>query len=113
MNKEQLGEFVKQQRMLKNLTQKEFADKLGKRRQSVIEVENGQCDYGVSVLLAMIEVLGFTLVPTVISTTLPSNVGFNFSLIESAKEEDDPNFQKRKQYRIFAQSHRKQKNQSK
>lgn len=111
MTKEQLGEFVKQQRMLQNITQKELSERVGCRRQALIEIENAQCEYGVSVIISVLNSLGFMLVPTVCSTALPTYNFLNFAKIKSAEEKDDPSLQERKKERIFAQSNRKHKNQ--
>lgn len=112
MTKEQLGEFVKQQRLLQNVTQSELAEKIGFRRQAIIEIENCQSDYGISVILRVLNALGYKLVPTVTSTELPKykpNTVLHFSKIESATEKDDPYLQEKKRLSIFAQSKRKLK----
>lgn len=110
MTRKQLGEFVKAQRMLQNLTQKELADKLKCRRQVVIEIENDQCDYGISVILNVLDALGFVLMPTISPKQIPKlslSSLLDFSKIEVAKEEDDPNLQDKKKKRIFAQQKNK------
>jgi len=111
MTKEEIGQFVKQQRMLQNMTQQELGDRIGGRRQSLIEIENSQCNYGINGLLEVLATLGFTLVPTVSSIALPGTTSYNFSRIEPAQEKDDPSLQERKKERIFAQSNRKNKKQ--
>jgi transcriptional regulator with XRE-family HTH domain len=85
MNSKQLGEFVKEERLRQQMTQKDLADKLQrKRRQAVIEVEQDQCDYGISVLIGILAALGYELVPHRIG--LQPLTSFDFSKIESATE---------------------------
>lgn len=113
MTQQQLGEFIKQQRLLQNLTQNELASKIGCRRQVVLEIENCQCNYGIDIIIKVLAALGYQLVPTPLSTELPKyerNVLFNFSSIKVADVADDPYLQDRKRDRIFAQSKRKTKN---
>jgi transcriptional regulator with XRE-family HTH domain len=111
MTRKQLGEFVKQQRILQNMTQQELADKAGfSRRQVVVEIENDQCDYGISVILKVLDALGFVLMPTISPRQIPKlNVStlLDFSKIEVAREEDDPRLQEKKKKRIFAHSQTK------
>jgi len=112
MTKEQLGVFIKQQRMLQNITQAELAERLGCRRQVIIEIEASQCDYGISVLIKVFEMLGFQLAPIAVMADIPKYSRpplFNFASIKPAQEKDDPNLQDRKRERILAQSNRKSK----
>jgi transcriptional regulator with XRE-family HTH domain len=111
MTKEQLGDFVNQQRILQNYTQKELAEKVGCRRQVIIEIENSQCDYGITMLVRVLKALSFDLVPSpyLSNTTKVDRILYNFNIIEPAKPEDDPSFQIQKKNRIFAHktSHKK------
>lgn len=111
MTRKELGEFVKHQRMLQNLTQQELATKAGfSRRQVVVEIENDQCDYGISVILKVLDALGFVLMPTISPKQIPKlkvSTLLDFSKIEVAKEEDDPRLQDKKKNRIFAQQKNK------
>lgn len=112
MTKQQIGDFIKKERIAQNLTQRELADKIEYRRQVLIEIENSQCDYGIGIVIKIIEALGYQLVPTIKSTELPAAKlasYLNFKSIEPAKEENDPNLQDKKKDRIFAQSNRKHK----
>ena len=43
MNQEKIGNFIKEQRKFKKLTQAEFAEKLGVTNRAVSKWENGIC----------------------------------------------------------------------
>lgn len=107
MTRKQIGEFIRVQRVAQNLTQKELAEKVGCRRQVLVEVENDQCDSGMSVFTNLLAGLGFVLMPTISSEQLPKLNPcsmLNFAKIEPARPEDDPRLQEHKRKRIIAQS---------
>lgn len=68
MTKQQIGEFVLNKRKEMKLTQKELAEKLGIRRQAIIEIEQAQCNYGIEALLQVLNGLGCELKPSAIVT---------------------------------------------
>lgn len=79
MTREEIGFFVKDQRVIKGLTQQQLADKAGCRRQAVLEVENNLRNFGIDTLLLLLNAL---------ETNLPSTINkkiFNFSQIKSIK----------------------------
>jgi transcriptional regulator with XRE-family HTH domain len=77
MTKQQIGEFVLNKRKERGYTQKELADKLGMRRQAIIEIEQAQCNYGIEALIQVLDGLGCELKPTAKSKR------FNFSETKS------------------------------
>lgn len=107
MTRKQLGEFIKQQRILQNMSQKDLSEKIDCRRQLVIEVEANQYDTGIGIYIKMLEALGFQLMPTISSTELPKldrDILFNFITIKPAQPEDDPLLQQVKKKRIVSQN---------
>jgi transcriptional regulator with XRE-family HTH domain len=105
MTTEQIGEFVKQQRISQNFTQTELAEKVGVRRQVLIEIENAQCNYGINIIMKILSALGFKLVPTIISTDIPKyerRILFDFKQISPADPANDPYLEEKKKGRIFA-----------
>lgn len=110
MTTQQLGEFVKQQRMTQNLTQGELGSLVRCRRQVIIEIENAQYNYGINIIMKVLAALGFKLVPTIISTELPKyerKILFDFRTINPADPKNDPYLEEQKKDRIFAHSNRK------
>ncbi len=75
----EIGSYVKEQRELNNLTQKELADKIGMRRQTIIDIEQAQVNYGIVGLLAILEVLG---------TPLSFISGFSFKNVQPYGKEE-------------------------
>ena len=51
MNQEKIGKFIAEKRKSKNLTQEEFAEKLGVSNKSVSRWENGKCMPDLSLLI--------------------------------------------------------------
>ena len=68
MTKQELGEFVRDQRKARGLTQKELADKLSIRRQAILEIENAQWNYGIDILLQILDSFGYQLFPKSLAT---------------------------------------------
>jgi transcriptional regulator with XRE-family HTH domain len=92
MNKEQIGSFIYNERKKQQLSQKALAEKAGiTRYQQIIEIEKAQYDYGIDVLIKVTRALGFgvSLNPPLNEVRLVCNNGmnFDFSKVESAKEE--------------------------
>jgi len=61
MDKQQIGNFVKEQREAQGLTQKALADKAQVRRQTVLDIENATLGYAVDKLLAVLDALGIAI----------------------------------------------------
>lgn len=59
MNKKQLGEFIRSKRIECNLSQAKLADKIGRRRQAVFEIEADKVDFGILILLDILKSLGY------------------------------------------------------
>lgn len=103
MTKEQIGSFVLNERKKQGLSQKALAEKAGfSRYQQILEIEKNQFDYGVDVLIKVLNALGRVLVindPTW-ETRVNAEVNepdvqtsatiFDFSKAEPAKEEEAP-----------------------
>jgi transcriptional regulator with XRE-family HTH domain len=101
MNRKQFGEFIKAQRMAQNMTQGELAEKANiSRRQAIMEAEKDMCDYGINALVNILAALGFELL--IRPLTRVSGGALDFSKIQSAEPQDDPNFEKPKKERKFA-----------
>ena len=62
MNQEKIGNFIKEQRKFKKLTQAEFAEKLGVTNRAVSKWENGICLLDISLFETICNVLDITLV---------------------------------------------------
>ena len=62
MNQEKIGNFIKEQRKFKKLTQAEFAEKLGVTNRAVSKWENGICLPDISLFETICNVLDITLV---------------------------------------------------
>ena len=62
MNQEKIGNFIKEQRKFKKLTQAEFAEKLGVTNMAVSKWENGICLPDISLFETICNVLDITLV---------------------------------------------------
>ena len=62
MNQEKIGNFIKEQRKFKKLTQAEFAEKLGVTNRAVSKWENGICLPDISLFETICNVLEITLV---------------------------------------------------
>lgn len=62
MNKKQIGEIVAAERASQGLTQVQLGEKIGVRRQAIIEMEQNQFDYRVDRLLQVLDGLGLTLI---------------------------------------------------
>lgn len=60
MDQEKIGKFISKLRKEKNLTQEEFAEKLGVTGKSVSRWENGQCMPDLSLLIPISKELGIT-----------------------------------------------------
>ena len=63
MNKDQLGLFIRKQRVRLGLTQKDLAEIVQCRRQAIIELERNQCDTGFVLIEKILNRLGFELFP--------------------------------------------------
>lgn len=89
MTIQQIGDVVAQARRDQSLSQTTLAELLGIRRQSLIEIENCQCNYRVDRLIEVLEGLGLeiTIAPK------PRN-GFNFKGVKSARLVDLPSKEK-------------------
>lgn len=61
MDKEQIGEIILRQRTELGLTQQQLADKLGVRRQSIIEIEQSQYNYRIDRLMELLDGLDLKL----------------------------------------------------
>ena len=57
MNKQQIGQFVKEQRETAGLSQKALADKAQVRRQTVLDIENATLGYAIDKLLLVLDAL--------------------------------------------------------
>jgi DNA-binding XRE family transcriptional regulator len=92
MTKKEMAKFVFDKRNELNLSQIQLAEKIGKRRQAIFEVEKDLVDFRVSVLIDLAAALGFTLsfVPIV-----KEEYGFDFTKI-SAPEIEPQTFTKKK-----------------
>lgn len=93
MNKEQIGNFVKEQREAQGLTQQALADKAQVRRQTVLDIENASLGYAIDKLLAVLNALGVGLsfiTATKETTTAfifrPTKNSFNFKGVPSKIE---------------------------
>lgn len=88
MTKKQLGEFIRSQRELQQVSQQELSTKIKRRRQAVYEIEENRVDFRVSVLLDMLGALGYVvnLIPLPSKKLRPVvTVGIDFSKIAAAK----------------------------
>jgi DNA-binding XRE family transcriptional regulator len=83
MKKEEICQFVYDNRIKQNLSQSDLADLISKRRQAVFEIEKNMVDFRIDTLLSIVDALGFTLqiVP------LKSETVFDFKKIKSAQPE--------------------------
>lgn len=111
MNKEQIGSFILDERKRQGLSQKALAEKAGLTRyQQILEIEKNQFDYGVEVLIKVLNALGRIL--AIVDPTWEARVNaeatdppivqnpttiFDFSKAESAKEEEEQPIEKKKQ----------------
>jgi DNA-binding XRE family transcriptional regulator len=59
MTRKQLAQFVLRKRNELGLSQKELANRIGRLRQSIFEIENDLLDFKISTLLDIISVLGY------------------------------------------------------
>lgn len=92
MNKVELGNFVKEERLRQLLSQKELASKAGlARRQQIIEIENSQYAYSIDVLIKVINALGYDIEPKSFRQLTKLTPVFDFRLVKSAKPEDEFN----------------------
>lgn len=95
MNKEQIGSFVLNERKAQGLSQKALAEKAGLTRyQQILEIEKNQFDYGIEVLIKVLNALGVTIVlngsgQSVQRAEPKPSPTFDFSKAEAAKEDDD------------------------
>lgn len=100
MTKLEIGTFVLNERKKQSLSQKKLAEKVGiKRYQQILEIEKGQFDFGVDILIRVINALGYKLAfiepskeqPIIVSSDTPTGM-FNFKDAKSATEDDNPDF---------------------
>lgn len=61
MEREQIGQFIFEERTRQGFSQKEFAMKAGITRQRVAEIEKNKYNYGVDALISCLKVLNFEL----------------------------------------------------
>jgi len=88
VDKVQVGNFIRDNRKLQGLSQQGLAEKAGlTRRQQIIEMENAQYDYGIDVLIKVINALGFKLATGPLGEDVPADYPFDFAKVESAREE--------------------------
>jgi transcriptional regulator with XRE-family HTH domain len=102
MTKEQIGSFVKDERKRQKLSQQALADKAGfPRYQQILEIEKAQFDYGIDVLIKVMNGLGleirflqpgqFVTVPLdTVVTSEDKPLLFDFKKTKAATEEDNP-----------------------
>ncbi len=103
MNKQEIGNAILTERKKQKLSQKALAEKIGLTRyQSILEIENGTFNYGIDVLIKVINALGIILnliIPfseeTEESNATTSFKVFDFSKVEIAKEEDNENIKQK------------------
>lgn len=103
MDKVEIGTFLNNIRIEKNLSQQQMADLAGfTRRQQIMEIEQAKTDYGITTFLKALEALGLTLSIQPITLKEVQKVGrvkrndptpqvttlFDFSKVKSAKETD-------------------------
>ena len=83
MKKEEICQFVYDNRIKQKLSQSDLADLISKRRQAVFEIEKNMVDFRIGVFLDIIGALGFTLeiVP------IKSDTIFDFKKIKPALPE--------------------------
>ncbi len=86
MTKQQIGELVKHERILRNLTQKELAAKAGlSRYQAILEIENASKNYQIENLLCVLSVLKVQVLPEYIEEDKPITGIIDFGKVKSAK----------------------------
>jgi len=61
MNQEKIGNFIKQRKKQKNLTQEELAELLGVNNRSISRWENAKCMPDISLLKDLSKILGVTI----------------------------------------------------
>ena len=59
MTRKQLAEFILRKRSELGLSQKDIAQRIGKLRQAIFEIENDLVDFKISTLLDIISALGY------------------------------------------------------
>ncbi len=104
MNKEQIGSFILEERKRQNLSQQQLAEKAGfNRRQQITEIEKSQFDYGIEVLIKVLNALGYKpafeqieSVTTKTITNVTSTFNFDFSKAEPAQDEETKIIKKEK-----------------
>lgn len=98
MEKSEFGKFIKDERTKQKLSQSALAERAGiSRRQAIMEVENDLADYSSSVLIKLIDALGYKLQPVkdvpeyVFPHTLEEGyqTSFDFRKVESAIPDDE------------------------
>lgn len=82
MNKQQLGEFIREQRIAHQLSQIELGDLAGLHYHRVIDVEKGEKNYNSDTLFAVCKALGITISCTVKSTVNKKEI-YDFGIIKS------------------------------
>jgi transcriptional regulator with XRE-family HTH domain len=104
MTKEQIGSFVLDERKRQGLSQKALAAKVGLTRyQQILEIEKNQFDYGVDVLIKVLNALGVTIALNGTSQSVqkeqPASAPtiFDFSKAQPAKEEEQQVVDKKSQ----------------
>jgi DNA-binding XRE family transcriptional regulator len=93
MTKKELTQFVFDKRNEQSLSQLELAEKIGRRRQAVFEVEKNLVDFRVSVLIELVTALGFKL------SLVPINeetFAFDFTKISAPETEPQTLTKKKK-----------------
>ena len=77
MNKQEIGNLIKQEREGQQMLQRDLADAAQVRRQSVLEIENGVFSYGIDRLLQLLDALGLEI------NIVPQKNVFDFRNIKS------------------------------
>jgi len=77
MNKQEIGNLIKQEREGQQMLQRDLADAAQVRRQSVLEIENGVFSYGIDRLLQLLDVLGLEI------NIVPQKNVFDFRKVKS------------------------------
>ena len=93
MNKKQIGQFIKDERLKRNLTQRELGEKVGIKTGRILEVEKAKKSYGIDNLLTILNGLGIDLLPPVVGLLDRARI-YNFTEVIAAIPSDEPkNFQ--------------------
>lgn len=92
MDKNDIGAFLNNIRVEKNLSQQQLAELAGfTRRQQIMEIEQAKTEYGVTVLVKTLEALGYVLsiIPIVTKETAITKQEFDFIKTKPSKKGDN------------------------